>query len=134
MTKKILLIAIFISGILSCNNKKTVPNTDIDVARSFIRDILDNNFTDAKTLMISDETNNEYFDVTQKKFNLFGQDELDNYKNADIIVNEISNINDSVTVVNYSNSYKQHNADKVKVVRVNGKWLVDLKYTFSGNM
>ncbi|MEI9934838.1 MAG: hypothetical protein WDM71_08305 [Ferruginibacter sp.] len=134
MNKKIFFVVALLVALLSCNNKKTVPNTDIDVARAFIRDILDNNFTDAKTLMVVDETNNEYFDVAQKKFNSFGQYELDNYKNADIIVNEISNVNDSVTIVNYSNSYKHHNADKVKVIRVNGKWLVDLKYTFSGNM
>jgi hypothetical protein len=134
MKKNLFFIAAFFIVIASCNSIKDIPNTDIDVSRAFIRDILDNDFTDAQPLMLQDETNKQYFDVVQQKFNAMAPDELANYKNADIIVNEVSNVNDSVTVVNYSNSYKRNNPNKVKIVRINGKWLVDLKYTFSGNM
>ena len=134
MSKRIFFFAGLLMIISSCNNNKNVPNTDIDVARGFIRDILDNDFADAQPLMLPDDTNKQYFDVAQKKFNAMSADELANYKNSDIVVNEISNVNDSVTIVNYSNTYKPKSPDKVKVVRVNGKWMVDLKYTFSGNM
>ena len=52
------------------------------------------------------------------------------YKEADIIVNEIKQTNDSVTLVNFSNTFKKATKNEVKVVRVNGKWKVDLKHTF----
>ena len=52
------------------------------------------------------------------------------YKDADIIVNEIRNLNDSVTLVNFSNTYKRNIKNEVKVVKVNGEWFVDLKHTF----
>jgi hypothetical protein len=132
MTKQLFFVSILVVTLASCNNK-TIPNTDIDVARAFIRDVMDNNFTDAQPLMLADDMNQGYMDVTKRKLGSFGQAELDSYKNADIIFNTINNVNDSVTIINYSNSYKRNSPDKVKMVRVNGKWLVDLKYTFTDN-
>jgi len=134
MIKKVLFAVSLFFLLLSCNSKKTIPNTDIDVARAFIKDILEDNFTDAETFLLKEETNKEYFDVFQKEYKNLDKTELENYKNADIIINEISNVNDSVTIINYSNSYKKDKNQKVKMVKVNGQWLVDLKYTFSGNM
>ena len=68
------------------------------------------------------------------KFKTKSKEELEQYKNADIIVNEVNNVSDSVTIVNYSNTYKKLEKNKVKVVRVNGRWFIDFKYTFSGNL
>jgi hypothetical protein len=134
MIRKILLLLIASALFYSCgDNKTTVSNTDIDVARAFIKDILSNNLKEADNYILKDETNKEYFDLIERKYKTMPKDELENYKNADIIVNEISNVSDSVTIVNYSNSYKKE-ANKVKMVRINGQWLVDLKYTFSGNL
>jgi len=114
----------------SCNDKRTNPTTDIDVARAFIKDILENDFKDAKRFVLDDETNNQYFELSKKNFEHKTKEELKEYKDADIIVNELTSVNDSVTIINYSNSYKKESKGKVKVVRVNGQWLVDLKYTF----
>ncbi|MCW3093636.1 MAG: hypothetical protein JWP81_4705 [Ferruginibacter sp.] len=117
----------------SCNQRK-VPNTDIEVARAFIKDILENNFKEAETYVLKEETNKQYFDLFKKEYESKSREELENYKNADIIINEISPVSDSVSIVNYSNSYKKDKSNKVKMVRVDGQWFVDLKYTFSGNM
>ena len=88
-----------------------------------------------------DKWNQEVLILKEQIINLGGADfvklskeELNKYKNADIIVNEVSNVNDSITIVNYSNSYKKEVKTKVKMVKISGKWLVDFKYTFSGNM
>lgn len=120
--------------LVGCQNEKQVPNTDIDVARAFIRDILDNDFKGARALMLADSTNQEYFNLFEKQYSAKSKEERESYHQADIIVNEISNVNDSVTIVNYSNSFKQKSSSKVKVVRNNGQWMVDFKYTFSGNL
>jgi len=126
-----LLTAIFLVLLLgSCNNNRTNPTTDIDVARTFIKDILENDFKDAKRFVLDEEMNNQYFELSKKNFEHKTKEELKEYKDADIIVNELTSVNDSVTIINYSNSYKKESKGKVKVVRVNGQWLVDLKYTF----
>jgi len=126
-----LFTAIFLLLLLgSCNNKRTNPTTDIDVARAFIKDILENDFKDAKRFLLDDETNNQYFELSKKNFGQKTKEELKEYKDADIIVNELTSLNDSITIINYSNSYKKESKGKVKVVRINGQWFVDLKYMF----
>jgi len=118
----------------SCNNETNAPISDIEVARTFIKATLENDYKTANEYLLKDETNNQYLDVWKKKFDQLSKSELDGYKNADIIINEIDNVSDSVTIVNYSNSYKKKVPTKVKMVKSGGKWLVDFKYTFSGNM
>jgi type IV secretory pathway component VirB8 len=117
----------------SCNTKREIPNTDIEVTRAFIKDILENNFKEATDFVLPEDTNDQYLSLFKKYFESKSKEELEQYKNADIVINEINNINDSVTIVNYSNTYKKNEKNKVKVVRKNGQWLVDLKYTFPGN-
>lgn len=116
--------------ILSCNSSNSVPNTDIEVARAFINDILHNDFSDAEKFILKEDTNKQYLD--QFKEYAAKSKESENYKNADIIINEITPVNDSVSVINYS--ITKNKSNKLKMVRVDGQWLVDLKYTFSGNL
>ena len=121
--------------VLSCNNNdKKTPVTDTDVATTFIRDILDNNLKDAEQYILRDESNQQYFDIIKQQYSKKDKAELEKYKSADILINEISYVTDTVCIVNYSNTYNRELKNKVKVVRVNGRWLIDLKYTFSGNM
>ena len=131
------LVILFSLGLFlfSCNsNKKSAPQTDIETATAFIRDILDNDLSGAEQYLLKDESNQQYFDIIKQQYKKKDKAELDKYKAADIIINENSAVTDSVTVINYSNSYKRESKSKLKLVRINGKWLVDLKYTFSGNM
>lgn len=130
MKLKFLIVFLVVNVFSSCGNKSTVPNTDIDVARAFIKDVLANNFKDAKSLVLDEDINNQYFDLAKKEFEGKDKDELEKYKESDIIINELKNVNDSVTLLNYSNSYKKTMKSEVKVVKVNGQWLIDLKHTF----
>ena len=98
----------------SCNDKRTNPTTDIDVARAFIKDILENDFKDAKTFVLDEEMNNQYFELSKKNFENKSKEELKEYKEADIIVNELTAVNDSVTIINYSNTYKKNQKEKLK--------------------
>jgi hypothetical protein len=130
MKMKLLISMLALATIYSCGGNQTVPNTDMDVARAFIKDVLENNFKDAKTLVLDEDINNQYFDLAKKEFENKNEDELKKYKESDIIINELKNVNDSVTILNYSNSYKKDAKNEVKVVKINGRWLVDLKHTF----
>ncbi len=134
MLKKFLIILSLSSCLLSCKNKdESKPVTDVEVATTFIRDILDNKFKEAETYLLIDETNKQYFDRFQQQFHTQDKAILAKYKNADIIVNDISYITDSICIFNYSNSYSKEIKTKLKVVRVDKKWQIDLKYTFSEN-
>lgn len=128
---------LLVAGIIllaACSNKKEIPNTDIEVARSFVKYLLEDNFKEAAELIYTDDANAAFLKQLQKKqIETRLTKDLDNYKNADVIIYECNNVNDSVSIVNYSNTYKPTEINKVKVIRLNDRWLIDLKYTFSGN-
>jgi hypothetical protein len=134
MKRTLFLVIIGCMALSSCNTEKKITNTDIEVARGFIKDILENNFKDAETFVLKEETNHQYFELFKKEYESKSKAELENYKNADIIINEISPVNDSVSIINYSNTFKKDKSNKLKMVRIKGQWMVDLKYTFSGNL
>ncbi len=119
----------------SCNTEtKKKPVTDVEVATAFVRNLLDNNFKEAEQHLLRDETNDQIFERFKKQYSEKDKAILEKYKNADIIVNEISYITDSVCIFNYSNSYSLTDKTKLKVIRSGNTWLIDLKYTFSGNL
>jgi len=134
--RKHLLFLLVIALLAACNSsdKKTDTSTDIGVATTFIRNLLDNDMKGAEALLLKDEANGQYFDIIKQRYGKLDKTELEKYKNSDIIINELSKVADSVSVVNYSNSYNKDSKNIMKVVRVNNQWLVDLKYTFSGNL
>ncbi len=135
MIKKILCLVIFTAVAFSCNTKtKKSPVTDIEVATAFVRNLLDNNFIEAEQYLLKDETNMQIFERFKKQYSEKDKAILEKYKNADIIVNETSYVTDSVYIFNYSNSYSRTDKTILKLVRIDSKWLIDLKYTFSGNL
>lgn len=134
MIKKFLILVVFAAVVFSCNHQtKKAPVTDIEVANTFVRNVLDNDFKEAEQYLLKDTTNLQMFESFQKQYNRQDKAILDNYKQANIIVNETSHVTDSVYIFNYSNSYKPADTTILKLIRPADKWLVDLKYTFSGN-
>jgi hypothetical protein len=126
----------FILLLCKCSQRKQLPNTDIEVARSFIDAVKQGHFNDASDLMLKDEANNEALKkMEEDQSHSIPKEDLEKYKASDIIIGEITPVeNNSVTIITYSNSYNSENKSKVKVVKVNGQWLIDLKYTFAGDM
>ncbi|MEJ0102271.1 MAG: hypothetical protein WDO19_06850 [Bacteroidota bacterium] len=116
----------------ACNSgDKESPKSenDIDAARNFIRSALDGKFNEAKTFLFSDSSNIEYFDANQRNYQRINPDEKRSLREASINIHKVNPVNDSTTIVIYSNSYK-NNIDTLKVLKKNSQWLVDLKYLF----
>ncbi len=136
MIKRILFLLLLVGAVAaSCKQQKKEPVTDMEVARHFVRNILDNNFDEAERFLLKDETNTPLFERFKTQYSKKDKATLEKYKGSDIIVNESSYVvADSVFILNYSNSYSKTDKTVLKLVRINGKWLVDFKYTFSGNL
>lgn len=134
--KKILIAFFSLIFFWSCNNSDqqqptaNQPENDLDAARTFIRDALDGKFEHAKQLMLKDSTNEEMMDAIERNYERSPESERVAYRNASIQIHNTQTIGDT-TVVTYSNSYKNQNQN-LKLVKVNGQWLVDFKYTFQG--
>jgi len=130
MIKKIIYTLVIAVAIFSCNNGvKKNPVTDTDVATAFIRAVLDNDFTTAEKYLLKDETNQQFFTTFERLYHSKGEAELGKFKSSDIIINTLTPLKDT-TIVNYSNTYEKDIKTNLRLVRSNGVWLVDLKYTF----
>lgn len=128
---KNVLFALALITLFSCSNEaKKTPTTDTEVATTFIRHVLDDNFSDAETFVLKDEANMQSFERFKQSFEKKDAAELAQYKKADITINEIKNLGDSLRIIDFNNSYKKEVKQKLKLVWVKDKWLVDLKYTF----
>lgn len=103
---------------------------DVDAARMFIRSALDGNYKAARKLIVQDSANLEWLATAERAY-LQNNDvtEQRGLRESSITIHDVKNINDSTTIVEYSNSFKK-SRQAVKAVRINNAWLIDFKYTF----
>jgi hypothetical protein len=127
MTKK-MTAAFILLCVIACNNDSSFKKAEDaqDAGREFIRASLDGNYEKAKFFMLADSTNKFLLERWKSEYINLSADEKEKYKDAEIVVLNISPVNDSVTSYKYFNSYKK-DTTTVKVLRINGEWLVDLK-------
>lgn len=104
--------------------------SDVDAARNFIRTALDGRYDKLSPMVVPDSANLALIEITQMAYqSRMSPADKQGYRDASINIHNVETLNDSTTVVNYSNSYKKEKND-LKVVRLNGAWLVDFKYSF----
>jgi len=96
-----------------------------DAGREFIRASLDGNFPKAAFYLHKDTVSLLVFERWKSGFQKMSSEEKMSYQQSNILPIEIKNINDSVVSYTYSNSFKKI-PTTLKVVRINGEWLVDL--------
>ena len=118
--------------LVSCNSedgkKEITSENDTDAARNFIRAALDGKWDDARRFMVQDSTNLELIDRAESMYQVSEREVKRSYRESSIRFYETRQVSDSITVINYSNTYKNEK-DSLKVVKKNGQWLIDLKYS-----
>jgi hypothetical protein len=126
MIRKFLLAGVLL--LPACNNIHSYPKAEDaqDAGRQFIRAALDGDYDKAKFYLFADSTNNFLLDKWRKDYDGMPHEERKKYQDADILPINIRPVNDSVTSYTYANSYKR-DTTTIRVVRIKGDWLVDLK-------
>ncbi|HEY0731074.1 MAG TPA: hypothetical protein VGD33_01545 [Chitinophagaceae bacterium] len=122
-------LSIFI--LFSCSEESPATSeNDVDAARNFIRSALDGNYDKAESYMVQDSLNLQFLETFERNYkDRMSPDDKRSYREASINIHAVKELNDSVSIVNYSNSFKKQN-DSLKVVKQNDQWLVDFKYSF----
>ncbi len=116
------------------NNEYVKPENALDAGRQFIENALKGKFNNAKKYMLPDEENEYWLAKWNQEFNKISEQERTGFSSASINILEITDVvPDSVTLIHYTNSYKNR-PQKIKVIKNAGTWMVDFKYTFSGNL
>lgn len=132
MKRNYLFLLFLFFSFYACKNKDEETNkseNNIDAARNFIRAALDGKFEEARTYLLIDSINTNWMDIAERNYQKSDQPVKDGYRASSINIHNVSKLNDSTTVLIYSNSFKNDH-DTLKVLRINGQWLVDLKYLF----
>lgn len=103
----------------------------MDAAATFLRAALDGDYTTVRAFSVNDSTNKQLLDISEWKYNKeLTAEEKKEYKKASIrFLKDTHEVNDSVTIIHYSNSYK-NKPDSLKVIRSNDNWIIDLNFTF----
>jgi hypothetical protein len=135
MKKLIQLSSLLLIFLYACNNsseeQQVKPANGMDAANKFLRAALDGDYKKARTYLVNDSTNNQIIDIYEKDYNnSLPPEDKKAYKTASIrFLKETHEVNDSTTIVHYSNSYKNR-PDSLKIIKVNGQWFIDLNFTF----
>ena len=132
--KKIGVILSIAFAFAACNNNDSQrPETALDTGREFIRASLNGDFKKASTLLLPDSQNVQLFESYKVFYEKLPESKKEGYKSASYEINKYEDVNDSTTIINYSNSYMNKPMD-IKVTRQDKTWMVDFKYTYSGNL
>jgi hypothetical protein len=115
------------------NRSASRSENDIDAARNFIRAALDGKFDLARTFLLPDSVNTNWMDVAERSYEKADADTKNGYRSSSIIIHRVSPVNDSTTVIIYSNSFKNDH-DTLRIMKQHGQWLVDLKYLYEHDM
>jgi len=129
------LILILLMGFFSCNEPEGFKEAEdpIDAGREFVRAVLDGNYEKAVLYIEDNQEDKDLFERYKQYMNNQPKKEKLQLKSSSIIINKVENLSDTVSIVNFSNSYSMKPTD-LKIVQKNKKWLVDFSYTFSGNI
>jgi hypothetical protein len=132
--KRTTVFFLMIIAFAACSPKEDKPpETALDTGREFIRASLNGNFKKASALLLKDTQNLQLFDSYKIFYEKLPADKKRGYKDASYEINKFVDLDDSTTLINYSNSYMNKPMD-IKIVRQNRVWMVDFKYTYSGNL
>jgi len=130
---KLIIPVLFILLISGCSQPPEIRKNDpLESARGFIESSLRGDYDEAQKYILKDSTNIDYFNGMRDFNSKRSNEEKDGYKNSNILIDSTQKISDSVTIISYSNTYK-NKPSKLKMVRKNNEWFVDFKYTFLGN-
>ena len=114
---------------LSCNTAPAAaPSTAVETGRDFIRATLNGDFPGAEKLLLNDPRNTELFISYKSFYDRLPAEKKAGYKNASYNINTFRDLNDSVSLINYSNSYMKQPMN-IKLVRRDKTWKVDFKFT-----
>ena len=134
--KYAILFIVYLHLLMACKNNERAAGkseNDIDAARNFIRAALDGKFDAARTYLLPDSVNINWMDVAERSYLKTDAETKNGYRSSSINIHRVSPLNDSTTVIIYSNSYKNDH-DTLKALKQNGQWLVDLKYLYEHDM
>jgi hypothetical protein len=121
--------------VFSCHGRSTYPKAEnaLDAGREFIDGFLKGDTRKAEAYMVDDEKNKALLARLHRQLRTSSADTREGYQQSSIIIGEVDEIAENEVIIQYKSSFDM-TPKKIKVVKQNDRWLVDLKYTLNPNM
>lgn len=115
--------------LLYCSNPAPTGNAEsaLDAGREFVRAALDGDYKKAGAYLLKDSMNLMLFAQQQTNYASMSPEQKRDYKESSIRPVAILSENDTVTQFRYYHSANPTDTTNLRIVKSNGKWLVDLK-------
>lgn len=127
----LLLTLVMMACRSSSRQENSGESDDLVTGSGFIRATLDGDYKKAATMMLPDSVNSNWLSVFERNYHeKMSPEDKKAYRGASINIHELKPVSDSASLIRYSNSYFSRDTHTLKLVKLNGKWLVDLKYYF----
>ncbi len=124
-------ISLFLFSILviSCGSNADLKKADDaqTAGREFIRASLDGDFDRARFFMLKDDDNNFVLNKMQTNYQRMSVDAKRLYREANIRPVSIVEVDSTLTKYTYFHTSNSKDTVTLKIVKVNGEWLVDAK-------
>ena len=127
----LLTLLLLLTGSCSGPEGFKKPEDALDAAREFVRAVLDGDYKRAELYVLPEEEDLRLFHRYKDYMKNQPEKERLGLKSSSILINKVEQLNDSVSIINYSNSFSKKPMD-IRAVKKDGEWWVDFKYTFSG--
>lgn len=124
------LSVILLLALAACGNRQTtiVPAENAtDAGREFVRAALDGDYVKAEAYLYKDSMNLTLFEQQQSNYRSLSPEQRRSYQESSIRPVAITPKNDSLTLFSYYHSANPKDTTNLRIMKVNGKWLVDLK-------
>ena len=129
---KKIFICCLMGLIVACGQNAETPDNALDSGRQFIEAVFKGNFKRARQLTLPDETNFQLLDEKMaKSYSKISSLEKDRLRNASIVISQVENQGDTLSIIHFLNAYDQK-PTVIKVVKRQGQWLTDVKFSFPG--
>jgi hypothetical protein len=133
MKKVLLPFFISVLTLTACNdtdrNLSDESGDDINMATNFLRAALDGKFDKVKTYILQDPLNLADLEASKLLYERMSEEEKKLYRGASAHIHDRKEIDSVTSIIVYSNTYR-NTKDSLRMVKQDGKWLVDFKYIF----
>lgn len=121
--------AVLAIGLVACGgNTGYQKATDAqDAGREFIRASLDGDYEKARFYLLKDDDNLTLLKKHQQNYQRLSNEDKRSFGDASIRPISVTPVSDSITDYTYNNSFHPKDTTTIRIVKVNGEWLVDLK-------
>jgi hypothetical protein len=116
--------------VFSCNEQGPAlspAENALDAGREFVRAALDGDYVKASRYLLEDSLNKKLFDQQIQNYNSMDGAQKRSYLESSIRPVAILSENDSTTLFRYYHSANPKDTTTLRIIKKEGKWLIDLK-------